>query len=176
MHISSRCAGVLFPILILAGCADTSPTEVVEPASASVSSISSGPVLVECPTDVTRSVSQTIHPLSGGTIELDGHSLTVPALALLLPTQFTLTVPASRYVEVHITANGEHGFEFLGTAGISISYARCTRNDIARAALSGYKIDPGSKALLKFMGGSNDMLQRRVTFPTDSLSAYAIAQ
>ena len=175
MHISSRCAGILLPIVILAGCAE-SPTEVAEPASASVSSISSGSVLVECPTDVTRSVSQTIHPLSGGTIELDGHSLTVPALALLLPTQFTLTVPASRYVEVHITANGEHGFEFLRTAGISISYARCTRSDIAGAALSGYKIDPESKALLRFMGGSNDMLQRRVTFGTDSLSAYAIAQ
>jgi hypothetical protein len=176
MHISSRCAGVLFSILLLAGCADTSPTEVVELARPPVSSISAGPVLVECPTDVTRTVSKTIHPLSGGTIELDGHSLRVPALALLLPTKFTLTVPASRFVEVHIKANGEHGFEFLRTAGLTISYARCTRGNIDKSDLSVYKVDPESRALLKFMGGSDDMFQRRVTLLTDSLSAYAIAQ
>lgn len=175
MHISCcRRPGVLFAILLLAACGD-SPTEVAEPTS-SASSLSSGPVLVECPTEVTRSVSKTIDPLSGGTIELDGHSLSVPALALLLPTTFTLTVPASRFVEVHITANGEHGFEFLSTAGITISYARCTRGNIDKVELAAYKINPESKTLLKSMGGSDDAVLRRVTFSTDSLSAYAIAQ
>ena len=176
MHIPSRYAGVLCSFLLLAGCADTSPTDVGELADPSASAISSGPVLVECPTDVTRTVSRTIHPLAGGTIELDGHSLTVPALALVLPTEFTLTVPASRFVEVHVTANGEHGFEFLRTAGMTISYARCTRDNIDKVALSVYKIHPESRALLKGMGGSDNELLRTVTFSTDSLSAYAIAQ
>lgn len=173
MHISSyRGRGILFCILLLAGCADTSPTEMTE----SPASISSGPVLVECPTDVTRSVSVKIDPVNGGELELDGHRLTVPPLALLLETEFTLTVPASRYVEVHITANGEHGFEFLKTAGITISYARCTRSNIDKVQLTAYKIHPETKALLKSMGGRDDTLLRSVTFSTDSLSAYAIAQ
>jgi hypothetical protein len=177
MRISrSHRLGAIFAIALLAGaCSDTVPTDVTAPSQSSAASVSSGPVLVECPTDVTRSVSQTLG-LLGGTVQLDGHSLTVPAFALVLPTQFTLTVPASQYVEVHITAGGEHGFEFLQTAAITISYERCTRGNIDHVDLTAYKIDPATKALLKDMGGTDDALLRRVTFSTDSLSAYAIAQ
>ncbi|MGH7463738.1 MAG: hypothetical protein ACREK1_01100 [Longimicrobiales bacterium] len=168
---SHRFGAVFAAILLTTACGDTGPTEITGAPQA----ISSGPVLVECPTAETRSVSGTLD-LLGGTIRLDGHSLTLPVGALLLPTEFTLTVPASRFVEVHVTANGQHGFEFLETAAITISYERCTRNNIAGGGLTAYKIDPATKALLKHMGGIDDTLLRRVTFSTDSLSGYAIAQ
>lgn len=170
---SRRFGTALGAAFILAACAEPGPTQIEEKVE--LSSASSGPVLVECPTDVTRSVTRSIGSL-GGSIELDGHRLNVPLGALLLPVEFTMTAPASRFVEVHITANGEHGFEFLETAGITISYARCTRNNISGGGLVAYKVDPTTKALLKHMGGSNDTGLRSVTFATDSLSAYAIAQ
>ena len=175
MRISSsrRLAVVFGTALLTAACVDSGPTQVEEQVD--FSAVSSGSVLVECPIDVTRSVTGTLDAL-GGTLELDGHSLNLPAGALLLPVKFELTVPASRYVEVHITANGEHGFEFLETAGITISYERCTRSNIKDGGLSAYKIDPDTKALLKHMGGTNDTALRRVTFGTDSLSGYSIAQ
>lgn len=170
----SHRTGIAFcTILLAAACAEPGPTQVEEQTE--ISAVSSGPVLVECPTDVTKSVTRTIGSL-GGSIELDGHSLNVPLGALLLPVEFTMSAPASRFVEVHITANGQHGFEFLETAGITISYERCTRNNISTSELTAYKVDPATRALLKHMGGTNDKAQRRVTFSTDSLSAYAIAQ
>lgn len=168
---SHRCGAVFAAILLAAGCGEPGPTELTGEQDA----VSSGPVLVECPVNVTTSVTKTLD-LLGGTIQLGGHSLTLPVGALLLPTEFTLTVPASRYVEVHVTANGEHGFEFLEAAAITISYERCTRGNIAGGVLTAYKIDPATKALLKHMGGADDTLLRRVTFSTDSLSGYAIAQ
>ena len=158
---------VLIAVLAAGACTDSSPTI--------TSSISAGPVLVECPTSETRSVSGTLGIL-GGNLELDGHVLALPLGAVLVPTEFTMTVPASRFVEVHVTANGAHGFEFLETSTFTISYQRCTRSDLDRADLTVYKIDPETKALLKDMGGSTNALLRTVTFSTDSLSAYSIAQ
>lgn len=164
---SSRSIGaVVFAVLAAGACTDSSPT---------MSSLSAGPVLVECPTNETRSVTGTLGIL-GGNLELDGHVLALPLGAVLIPTEFTMTVPASRFVEVHVTANRAHGFQFLETTVFTISYQRCTRNDLARADLTVYKIDPETKALLKDMGGLENALLRTVTFSTDSLSAYSIAQ
>ena len=159
-------SAVLIAVLAAGACTDSSPT---------MSSLTAGRMLVECPVSEARSVSGTLGIL-GGNLELDGHVLALPLGAVLVPTDFTMTVPASRFVEVHVTANGAHGFQFLETAVFTISYQRCTRNDLARADLTVYKIDPETKALLKDMGGSKNALLRTVTFSTDSLSAYSIAQ
>lgn len=161
---------VLFAAVALAGgCGDSGLTDVDE-ASLRVS-----PWLVECPSSVTRSATRTLGIL-GGTLEVDGHQLRLLPGAVLLPTEFTMTVPASRHVEVHVTANGAHGFAFLLPATFTISYDRCTRNDIDPDSLTVYKIDPSTKTLLKKMSSSLDLLQHLLTFPTDSLSAYSIAQ
>lgn len=156
-------------VVLVGGCEDSGLTEVDEQA------LRVSPWLVECPSSVTRSVTRTLGIL-GGTIELDGHRLQLLPGAVLLPTEFTMTAPASRYVEVHVTANGAHGFAFLLPARFTISYDRCTRSDIDPARLTVYKIDPSTKALLKNMDTSLNLLQRLLAFPTDSLSAYSIAQ
>ena len=133
-----------------------------------------GSQLVECPTGTTRTTSALIGPL-GGTLEVDGHRMTVPAGALLLPTEVTLTVPASQYVEVDIRAGGEEHFVFEAPVEVSISYARCSRSNIERTSLSAWYIDSETKALLEDMGGVDDKTARTVTFTTGHLSGYAIA-
>ena len=169
--VKSCTAGILAAVL-LAGCADTptAPVDVLPQHS-----VTTGAVLVECPTDVTRSTSGTLGIL-GGTLELDGTRITIPAFALLLPTQFTLTLPASNYMEVEIRAGSAEHFEFEAPVTIAIDYSRCSRSNIDKAPLSAWHIDTETKALLENMGGTDNKTARTVTFDTDHLSGFSIAQ
>ena len=155
-----------------AACADsaTSVTAVHDPLAAA----SSSPVLVECPTDDLVQSSGLVTPL-GGTVSAGGTTITVPPGAVLLPTTITVTVPPSQFMEVDITANDASSFVFQLPVTVSLSYARCTRSDIEKDALSVWYIDSATKALLQNMGGGDDKTARTVTFTTDHLSGYAVA-
>lgn len=156
----------------LTGCGDRGGDLPLEPESVSASLL--GPTLLECPVNVTRSVTDTLG-IDGGTLELDGHSITLPMGAVLLPTVLTLTVPAGKYVEVHIDANAQETFEFELPVSIALSYERCTRSNIENTALTVWHIDEETKALLEHMGGTDDKTARRVTFTSDHLSGFVIA-
>jgi hypothetical protein len=156
---------------LLAACGDE-PAPLLSPDEAARSTV--GSTLVECPTSETRSVTKTLDGL-GGTVELDGHSITLPLGAVLLPTTLTLTVPASRYMELEITANGAESFDFEQAVAITISYARCTRSNIDQGPLTAWQIDPATKALIEHMGGTDDKDARALTFGSDHLSGFAIA-
>lgn len=173
IKVVSRCAAGLLAAALIASCADgaTAPFE-PEPQHATVSVAG----LVECPSNVTRSVSGTLG-LLGGTLELDGTRITLPPLAVLVPTRFTLTLPASNYMEVQIRAGNAEHFQFALPATVVIDYSRCTRTDIDDEPLSVWHIDTLTKALLDVMGGvTDDKTARRVTFQTDHLSGFSIAQ
>lgn len=159
-------------LLALGSCSD-----IVQPSGAEARlSHNSGPTLVECPTDVTRTTSTTID-LLGGTIELDGHRVVIPANAVLFPTEFTLTVPASKYVEIDVKANGAEHFQFEKPVSMTISYARCTRSNIDKIEkhnLDIFYVDSSTKKILENMGGTQDTATRTVTTSTDHFSTYAI--
>jgi hypothetical protein len=112
----------------------------------------------------------------GGTVGVDGSRITLPPGAVLEPTTITVTVPASKYVEIDVSANGAEHFEFLVPAAVTISYARCTRSDINAKVLSAWYIDSVLKTLLQHMGGVDNKITRTVTFTTDHLSGYSIAE
>lgn len=78
-------------------------------------------------------------------------------------------------MEVDITADGSAHFSFRSPVTVSVSYARCTRSDIDKAPLTVWYIDAATKALLQNMGGTDDKVARTVTFITDHLSGYAVA-
>lgn len=175
----SRSADLRIPVLALlvaalAGCVDSTTAPARQPASEPLRATSSyGATLLQCPIDVTRSTSLTIGFL-GGVLELDGHSVRIPLGAVLAPTEFTLSVPASNYVEIDVRANGQEHFEFLEPVALTISYGRCTRSNIDRASLRVYHVDSESKAILEDLGGSDDKVLRAVTTSTDHLSDYAL--
>jgi hypothetical protein len=162
-------AAVLAVAAALAGCSESTPQAVTAPQ------FSTAVALVECPESQARSTRGVLGP-AGGAVTLDGHSLVLPAGAVAELTEFTITVPASRFVEVRVKADGQDGFEFLEPVTITVSYERCARASWGSRPLQVYKIDPDTRELLRAMGGVDDRLTRRVTALSDSLSGYAIAQ
>ena len=162
-------AGLTIGLLGACGEAGEGPLAPDGPALAA-----SGSKLLECPVSQTRSTSATVD-LLGGTVSLDGHSITLPAGAVLLPTEITLTVPASNYMEIEIRANDLESFQFEAPVDVVLSYARCTRANIDNDVLSAWHIDTVTKALLENMGGVDDKSGRAVTFQSGHLSGFAIA-
>lgn len=133
-----------------------------------------GPTLVECPSDITLSAEGQIGS-TGGSVGLNNHRLTLPMQAVNGPHLFTITDPAAQYMELDLKANGQESFGFKRAVTITIDYSRCSRSNIDKAALSVWKIDPTTKALLRHMGGTDDKAARTITFTTDSLSIYSLA-
>ncbi|HEU4564449.1 MAG TPA: hypothetical protein VFS05_07370 [Gemmatimonadaceae bacterium] len=179
---TSRKIAVVVGGLILAafGCreAATGPratAPVLHDIDSTATTVVTSAQLLVCPADTTLTTSGIIGPL-GGTLQVGGASITLPPGAVLAPTPFTLTVPASRYMEVEIHAGDAEHFVFVIPATIAISYARCQGEVTAASPLRAWYIDSVTNALLELMGGQDDRAARRVTFTTGHLSGYAIAQ
>jgi hypothetical protein len=169
-----RCAALSLAAVFATSCADGSAGPLTGPEGASLAA-STGPTALECPVSTSASKTALIG-LLGGVIELNGHRVVIPADAVLMPTEFTLTVPASNYVEVDIKAAGQEHYQFRKPVSLTLSYARCTRTNIDKEALRIYYIDSQSKALIDDMGGTDDKAARTVTTGTDHFSGYVIGQ
>lgn len=132
------------------------------------------PQLLVCPSSATVSTTELVS-LGGGLLSADGTLLFIPKRALLAPQAFVLSVPASQYMEIEAHAVGFDRFDFAAPVIISIDYSRCDRSATRGRRLSVWHIDSGTKQLLENMGGINDPFRRRITFPTNHFSGYAIA-
>lgn len=152
--------------------------EIVGPAADDATQIraaeGSPAILVECPTSQSFTESALVTPL-GGVVSVAGMAISIPAGALLSDAIVTVTVPASRYVEVDISVAGAEHFLFALPVTVTLSYARCTRNDVNLAQLSAWYIDSRTKQPLEKMPSVDNKLLRTVTFTTDHLSGYAVA-
>ena len=167
-------AVALLPFLTFGACADApGGADPLAPDAALLAS--RGPTLVECPTSTSEATTGTLGTL-GGSISLNGHRMTLPLFAVLLPTEFRLEAPVSRFMELDITANGMDSFDFQKAVTITIDYSRCTRSDIEGQALTVWQIDPVTKDLIEPMGGFDDKIARTITFTTDHLSTYSLAR
>lgn len=154
---------------LAAGCADA-PT--ATPASALLSS--SGPNLLECPTNRAQSTLGVVGPL-GGLLSLGEFDVRIPAGAVPVPTLFSLSVPSSRLMKVDVTAVGLDHYAFGAPVTVTVDYGRCPEGRTAGRALSVWYVAPITNAPLQNMGGTNDAAARRITFSTDHLSSYVIA-
>lgn len=132
------------------------------------------PRLVQCPTDQTQR-TQAVVGLLGGTVQLGATAIRIPPGALTVPTLITLTVPASKYVEIEVQAEDFTSFLFQQPVSISIDYSRCRHSAVLRHTLTAWQIDPLTKALLEKQTSRDDKASRTVTFTTGHLSGYAVA-
>jgi len=128
--------------------------------------------LAVCPSDQAQSASSDLGPL-GGTVSLGGTSVLLPVGALLSSTSMELTIPASQYMEIGVTANGGHFF-FQQPITITIDYSRCSP-DIQEKTLSVWNIDPDTHRLIQNMGGVDNKLTHQISITTIHVSGYALA-
>lgn len=131
--------------------------------------------LIACPTTQTVTNSGVLGVL-GGTVTAAGSSITLPLGAVVGPTLIRVTVPTSSYMEIDVTANDLLSFLFQKPVTVTIDYSRCPVSTTQGKALTVWHIDTETKALLQNMNAVNDPVARRITFTTDHLSGYAIAQ
>ena len=129
--------------------------------------------LLVCPTTESFTAAGVIGR-DGGSLSAGGTTISLPSRAVNRPTLFTLTVPASDYVEVEIVAENNQHFKFEKRVSITIDYSRCEM-DLSERPLSAWHIDVQSKRLLEEMQGRRDKRSNSVSFGTDHLSGYALA-
>jgi hypothetical protein len=159
-------------LVTVAACAADSITSAER--AASVRLALKEPSLLQCPVNATTSSTATVGPL-GGSVDLGDTRIQIPAGALLSDATVTVTMPQSPFMEVDISVEGVPHFVFELPVIVTLSYARCSRNNISTSPLSVWYIDSGTKEMLEPMGGIDNKLLRTITFTTGHLSGYAVA-
>ena len=159
----------------LGSCSEPRTTEPAAPGGSGSLGGASNPQLVECPSSQTLTASATALATEETTIAIGATTVVVPVGAVLEPTLIELTIPASRYVEIRLRANGAEHYKFALPIAVTIDYQRCTRSDVLSNPLDAAYIDVETKAVLYKMGGVDSKLTRSVLFTTDHFSGYAIA-
>jgi len=165
-----RGAAALIVLLASISCGEERATE---PSSESLS-LSDSPALIPCPTLRTIRTQALVTPL-GGVVSLGGTSITIPAGGVRLPTLLSVTIPASRYMEIRVRANGLTHFLFEQPVSITLDYSRCKRPIFDNRPLEVWYIDAATKELLENMNGVDDKTTKSITFTTGHLSNYAVA-
>lgn len=160
----------------VAGCDRASPVAPERAPTAPRTSLLGGvlgtvPQLLGCPSDESQSASAVIGP-EGGSLVSGGFRVDFPAGAVDSARTFTLSVPASRYLEIEVHADGFEHYVFATPVTVTLDASRC---GVLPLGLQVWNIDTETKALLEPMGGSLDLLTRTVRFRTPHFSGYTIA-
>jgi len=158
-------------LLLGASCGEPRATA---PGTSASRSQSASPTIIECPTNQTSTTSGLVGVL-GGIVQLGATGITIPNGALTAPTSIQVTVPASRFMEIDVSAVGFTSFLFQQPVTITIDYSRCNRNDLDPQTLQVWHIDPLTHQMLENMGGVVDTVSQQITFTTGHLSGYAVA-
>jgi hypothetical protein len=167
---------ILASALLVSACAEpeTGEPTALSPLSPPAQLVTQH-TLLECPTSQAWASQGTVG-LLGGTLDLLGTlKVHVPLGAVPVLTRFDVAIPASRHMEVAVSAAGLAHYLFQVPVTVTIDYSRCPASVLEKGPITVYHIDEQSKALLEHMGGVDDRANRRITFTTDHLSGYAIA-
>jgi hypothetical protein len=163
--MTTRLVAIVLLGLAAADCSEHDASTTVQPGS---------PTLLRCASGQTQTTTAVVTAL-GGVLSLGGTSVQIPAGALAIATNLTLTIPQSPYMEIEVTANELTSFVFQQDVSITIDYSRCPAAEAAKTPLSVWHIDPQTKQLLENRGGTDDKSTHRITFSTGHLSGYAVA-
>lgn len=174
MSILKAFRGTVFAALLVSACSDpTVGRHEAVPAAPAATEVSDRQLL-ECPTDRAHTAEGVIGVL-GGALTAGGTTINIPAGAVLSATTFKLVVPASKYMEVSINGGLLPHFDFEQPVSVTIDYSRCPDTALGTDPLTVMYVDDSTKAFLQDMGGTDDRAARKITFITDHLSGYAIA-
>jgi hypothetical protein len=136
---------------------------------------SGGPSLLQCePPAAADSVTGVIG-LLGGTLQLGNTKVVIPQNAVLSPTTFRLRIPASRYVEISVSADGVDHYVFQQPVLVTIDYGRCASGLSLLDPVTAWWIDESTKAPIQQMLGVDLRLTHTIAFYTGHFTGYAIA-
>jgi hypothetical protein len=164
-----------FALVLLGACSTDTPTASL-PApllSRTAESVDRATRIAVCPTTESYRTEGILGP-AGGSLEVAGHRLTIPAGTLREPTQFTLHAPAGRHVRLVLSAGGAKHYRFPAPVVVTISYDRCGRQHRPTAPASAWYLDDSGSELMERMGGKDDRKLRAVTFQTNHFSTYTV--
>ena len=165
-----------FAFLVLGGCTGDSPAAPeLTPALSRLAASEDRPArVVMCPTTQSYRTEGVLGP-AGGSLQVGGHRLTVPAGVLTEMTHFGLRAPAGPEVKLELTAGGGRHYQFASPVVVTISYDRCTRQHQPRAAVAAWYVDDSGDALIERMNGRDDRNRMEITFRTSHFSTYLVA-
>ncbi len=166
----------LFSPLLFQACADGLPSAPVAPVALRRSAPAGHrpPHLAICPITTTESITRSIGP-EGGSLRIAGHRMVIPPGVVASPTEFTLRAPAGRYLTVDIMAGASDHLQFSSPLAVTISYARCKRQNLLRSSAEVWYIDTAMGAPIAYLGGRDHPERRNVTFFIDHLSGVPAA-
>ena len=169
-----RIVGTIAVVAALAGVGCSEPASPNSPNSAAPRLATTGSTsLVPCETQDAVATRATIDA-AGGNIAVGGATISIPPGAVLGPTEFSVTIPATNARRVDIAATGFEHFIFEQPITVSLDYMRCSPGRIEAAPLAVWYVDDAG-TLLERMPTLDDRSRKRVTFLTGHLSGYAIA-
>ena len=158
----------------VAACDRPTAPEPARPAPAARSELLGllgGVQLLSCPATTSDSASAVVGP-AGGALTVGGFRVDFPAGAVDTTRTFVLTVPASRYLEIEVHAEGFAHYEFAAPVTVTLDVSRC---GLLPPGLQVWHIDSETKTLLEPLGSVVDLLGRKVRFQTSHFSGYSIA-
>ena len=164
------------PALLLYALLSVTACDVPERTYAPVDgplSASSAHGLLSCPSSAELIGGGAVSP-AGGTVTVGGNEVVVPLGAITDTVDIVIEEPASPYMLVELTADGQAHWRFLAPLVVTIDYSRCPIGPLD-APVTVYHVDSATGALLEHMGGTDDRSTRTITFTTDHFSGYAIA-
>jgi hypothetical protein len=123
-----------------------------------------------CAAGTGATSSSAIGP-AGGTVTVNGNSLTVPAGALTSTVTFRIIERQDRSVGVEVEP---HGTQFSKDATLALSYARCGQPD-GYKQLRVMEVETGTTRVIRTLPSQVDSATRTVrTTRLDHLSGYLI--
>ena len=161
-------------LLAFAGCRDQASP--VAPDSGKLLGFGTSTTLIACPNSTPVSTTALVGPLLGGILSVPGASITIPPGALSLPTVITLSVPASPYARVDVTALNIEHLVFNTPVTVTIDYNRCERPALDSMSLDAWYLSPLFGTPIEKMPSTDDKSTHVVTFTTGHLSSYALAE
>jgi hypothetical protein len=182
MHRFVRLAFATLTLAVVASCDRATPlestaapvtapprTSLLDPVTGLVGGLLHG--ILDCPSDQALSATTTIGP-EGGSLAAGGFRVDFPAGAVESPQTFVLDVPAGRYLQIDVRAEGYDHYWFDTPVTVTLDASRC---GLLPPGLQVWNDDPQTYALLAPMGGVLDLLSRTVQFRTSHFSGYTIA-
>lgn len=177
---SARLSALAFVVVAASACGSDATTGVPDRTRSDGRALppllgGSGTSLLQCDPPVAAGTTTGVIGPLGGLLSIGGTRVLIPANAVLAPTAFRLTVPASRLVEISVRAGDAEHFLFEQPVLVTIDYGRCADAVPLSSPLSVWHIDETSKSLLENMSAVDLRLLHTITFYTGHLSGYAVA-